>query len=77
MADWKFNIEAAKDNNNFFLFVDFQGWISTTLMFYAGYGDSELISNAGVKYNLPLAYLLVGWSFFILSLILVVRRFVT
>nr|XP_058970366.1 transmembrane channel-like protein 7 [Pocillopora verrucosa] len=54
-------------------FISGKGWISTTLMFYAGYGDSELISNAGVKYNLPLAYLLVGWSFFILSLILVVR----
>ena len=46
-------------------------------MFYAGYADSMLISDAGVKYNLPLAYLLAGCSYFICSLFLVVRRLVT
>ena len=52
----------------------FQGWINTTLMFYAGYPDTELRSEQDVEYNLPLAYLLVGGSYFFLSLILMVRK---
>lgn len=54
--------------------VEFQGWINETVMFYAGYTDSMLVSDDGVKYNLPLAYLLVGVSYFVCSLFLVVRR---
>ena len=54
--------------------VEFQGWINTTLMFYAGYPASMLVSDAGVTYNLPLAYLLVGCSYFVCSLFMVVRR---
>ena len=59
------------------VFVEFQGWINTTVMFYAGYPASMLISEAGVKYNLPLAYLLVGCSYFVCSLFMVVRRSVS
>ena len=58
-------------------FVKFQGWINTTVMFYAGYPASMLVSDAGVTYNLPLAYLLVGCSYFVCSLFMVVRRSVT
>lgn len=55
-------------------FITGQGWINTTLMFYAGYPDTELRSEQDVEYNLPLAYLLVGGSYFFLSLILMVRN---
>lgn len=59
------------------VFVEFQGWINTTVMFYAGYPASKLVSDAGIEYNLPLAYLLVGCSYFVCSLVMVVRRSVT
>lgn len=55
-------------------FVTGQGWINTTLMFYAGYPATPLISEEDVKYNLPLAYLLVGGSYFLCSLLLMVRN---
>ncbi|KAL9956731.1 hypothetical protein ACROYT_G038255 [Oculina patagonica] len=54
-------------------FISGKGWINTTVMFYAGYTDSILVSDDDVKYNLPLAYLLVGFSYFVCSLFLVVR----
>lgn len=56
------------------LVVEFQGWINTTLMFYAGYPASALISGEDVKYDLPLAYLLVGGTYFFCSLLLMVRK---
>jgi len=54
--------------------VEFQGWINTTLMFYAGYPATPLISEEDVKYDLPLAYLLVGGSYFFCSLLLMVSK---
>ncbi|XP_020601816.1 transmembrane channel-like protein 7 [Orbicella faveolata] len=54
-------------------FISGKGWINRTVMFYAGYPASMLISDAGVTYNLPLAYLLVGCSYFVCSLFMVVR----
>lgn len=53
--------------------VVFQGWINTTFMFYAGYPSTPLISE-DVKYDLPLAYLLVGGTYFFCSLLLMVRK---
>lgn len=55
-------------------FVTGQGWINTTLMFYAGYPAAELLSDEKVKYDLPLAYLLVGGAYFFGSLLLMVRN---
>ncbi|PFX22961.1 transmembrane channel-like protein 7 [Stylophora pistillata] len=55
-------------------FVTGQGWINTTLMFYAGYPAAELLSEDDVKYDLPLAYLLVGGAYFFGSLLLMVRN---
>ncbi|KAL9956729.1 hypothetical protein ACROYT_G038252 [Oculina patagonica] len=55
-------------------FVTGQGWINTTLMFYAGYPASALVSEEDVKYDLPLAYLLVGGTYFFCSLLLMVRN---
>ena len=48
--------------------------MNTTLMFYAGYPASKLISESGVIYDLPLAYLLVGMAYFLVSLLIVLRR---
>lgn len=59
------------------LIVDFftgQGWINSTLLFYAGYPDSKLLSDHDVEYDLPLAYLLVGGGYFFVSLLLMVRN---
>ncbi|KAJ7371092.1 Transmembrane channel-like [Desmophyllum pertusum] len=55
-------------------FVTGQGWINTTLMFYAGYPATALISDEEVKYDLPLAYLMVGGIYFFISLLLMVRN---
>lgn len=51
-----------------------QGWINSTLMFYAGYPRSKLLSKDEVEYDLPLAYLLVGAGYFFVSLLLMVRN---
>ncbi|KAK2571995.1 Transmembrane channel-like protein 7 [Acropora cervicornis] len=59
------------------LMIDFitgQGWINSTLMFYAGYPRSKLLSKDEVEYDLPLAYLLVGAGYFFVSLLLMVRN---
>ncbi|XP_058971095.2 transmembrane channel-like protein 7 [Pocillopora verrucosa] len=57
-----------------FDFVTGQGWINTTLMFYAGYPATELLSEEEIKYDLPLAYLMVGGAYFFGSLLLMVRN---
>lgn len=59
------------------LIVDFisgQGWINTTIMFYSNYPSQAIISQDDVSYDLPLAYLFVGGSYFLLSLILMMRN---
>ena len=43
-------------------------------MFYAGYPHSTLLSKDEVEYDLPLAYLLVGGMYFLVSLLLMVRK---
>lgn len=55
-------------------FITGQGWINTTLMFYAGYPNTKLLSDDDVEYDLPLAYLLVGGAYFFVSLLLMVRN---
>ncbi|CAB3988804.1 transmembrane channel 7 [Paramuricea clavata] len=58
------------------LVVDFmtgQGWINTTIMFYSSYPATTLVSDDGdTTYKLPLAYLLVGAAYLLLSLLLMV-----
>jgi len=57
-------------------FITGQGFISTTLMFYGKYSN-ETLENADVKYDMPLAYMLVGLSYLIVSLIVLVHNFST
>jgi hypothetical protein len=55
----------------------FKGWINTTIMFYSSYPAQALVSDDGeTTYKLPLAYLLVGAAYLILSLLLMVSRYV-
>ncbi|XP_028413133.1 transmembrane channel-like protein 7 [Dendronephthya gigantea] len=61
-----------KDIGN--LIVDFmtgQGWINTTIMFYSSYPAAKLV-NEDSTYKLPLAYLLGGAAYLVLSLLLMV-----
>ncbi|EDO32630.1 predicted protein, partial [Nematostella vectensis] len=51
-----------------------QGWIGTTLMFYSNYPSKRLISEEGVTYNLPLAYLLTGGCTLILCFFLMITN---
>ena len=58
-------------------FFNSKGWINTTIMFYSSYPATTLVSDDGdTTYKLPLAYLLVGAAYLILSLLLMVSRYV-
>ena len=50
-----------------------QGWLSNTVLFYSSYPSHSLISQKGVKYLLPLAYLLTGGAYFLVCLLLMVK----
>eukprot|EP00795_Rhopilema_esculentum_P009085 gene9085-16739_t len=57
-------------------FITGQGYISSTLMFYGTYSNQTL-QNTDIKYDMPLAYMLVGISYLIVSLIIMVHNFST
>ena len=50
-----------------------QGWISNTIMFYSSYPSDVIISQEGVRYLLPLAYLLTGAAYFLFSLLVMIQ----
>lgn len=50
-----------------------QGWISNTIMFYSSYPSDAIISQEGVRYLLPLAYLLTGGAYLLLCLLAMIR----
>ncbi|PFX25466.1 Transmembrane channel-like protein 7 [Stylophora pistillata] len=51
-----------------------QGWISNTIMFYSTYPSDVIISQEGVRYLLPLAYLLTGGAYFLFCLLTLVKN---
>lgn len=55
-------------------FITGQGWISNTIMFYSSYPSDAIISQEGVKYNLPLAYLLTGGAYLLLCLVIMIQN---
>ena len=50
-----------------------QGWISNTIMFYSSYPSDAIISQQGVRYLLPLAYLLTGGAYLLFCLLAMIR----
>ena len=50
-----------------------QGWISSTIMFYSSYPSDVIISQEGVRYLLPLAYLLTGGAYLLFCLLAMIR----
>ena len=48
--------------------------MNTTIMFYSNYDSRILIGNTGYYYDIPLAYMLVGGAYFILSLLALVKK---
>lgn len=50
-----------------------QGWISNTIMFYSSYPSDVIISQEGVRYLLPLAYLLTGGAYLLFCLLAMTR----
>ena len=50
-----------------------QGWISNTIMFYSSYPSDVIISQEGVRYLLPLAYLLTGGAYLLFCLLAMIR----
>lgn len=44
-----------------------EGWMRQTLLFYGNYPSKALVFAEGLRYNLPLAYLLTGGAYFIFS----------
>ncbi|XP_020912687.2 transmembrane channel-like protein 7 [Exaiptasia diaphana] len=65
------NANVTNDNTNILYdvlnFFTGEGWMRDTLMFYGNYPPKKLVSVEGVRYNLPLAYLLSGGAYFIFS----------
>ena len=55
-------------------FLTGQGWISGTIMFYSSYPSDAIISQEGIKYHLPLAYLITGGAYFVVCLVLIIRN---
>ena len=51
-----------------------QGWISNTILFYSNYPSDAIISQEGVRYPLPLAYLLTGGAYFFVCLVLMMKN---
>lgn len=54
-------------------FITGQGWISSTIMFYSSYPSDAIVSQEGVRYHLPLAYLLTGGAYFIFCLLIMIH----
>lgn len=76
---YEFVYNAANDTDSSFpnMVLDFitgQGWISNTIMFYSSYPSDAIISQEGVKYLLPLAYLLTGGAYFLFCLLVMVKN---
>ncbi|XP_074614795.1 transmembrane channel-like protein 7 isoform X2 [Acropora palmata] len=55
-------------------FITGQGWISDTIMFYSSYPSDAIISQEGVKYHLPFAYLLTGGACFLFYFVMIVQN---
>lgn len=55
-------------------FITGQGWISDTIMFYSSYPSDAIISQEGVKYHLPLAYLLTGGACLLFCFVMMVQN---
>lgn len=77
-CEYEFVYTAANDTENSFptMALDFitgQGWISNTIMFYSSYPSHAIISQKGVTYLLPLAYLLTGGSYFLFCLLVMIQ----
>lgn len=52
-----------------------KGFMENTLLFYGYYENTiNSLSSSNFSYNLPLAYVLIAFSYFFLSLALIVRR---
>ena len=58
-------------------FMTGQGWITNTIMFYGSYPPYDVILPGSHTYRLPLAYILVGGAYFVLSLILMLNNLAT
>lgn len=54
-------------------FITGQGWISNTIMFYSSYPSDAIVSQEGVRYHLPLAYLLTGGAYFLFCLVIMIH----
>eukprot|EP00118_Oscarella_pearsei_P018054 m.182734 g.182734 ORF g.182734 m.182734 type:complete len:866 (+) comp39295_c0_seq49:160-2757(+) len=50
------------------------GWMENTYLFIGHYSNQALVINSNEAYNLPLAYIMIGGLFFLLSLIFLVHR---
>lgn len=55
-------------------FMTGQGWITNTVMFYGNYPPHDVTLPGGRTYRLPLAYILVGGGYFVLSLIMMLKN---
>lgn len=76
---YEFVYTAANETDNSFptMVLDFitgQGWISNTIMFYSSYPSDAIISQEGVRYLLPLAYLLTGGAYFLFCLVVMIQN---
>ena len=76
---YEFTYTAANGTDNSFptMVLDFitgQGWISNTIMFYSSYPSHAIISQEGVRYLLPLAYLLSGGAYFLFCLLIMIQN---
>ncbi|KAJ7340302.1 Transmembrane channel-like protein 5 [Desmophyllum pertusum] len=49
-----------------------EGWFTTTELYYGSYTSEKIDNIDGLKYNMPLAYLLVGGGYLLLCLIMLV-----
>jgi len=76
---YEFVYSTANETDNSFptMVLDFitgQGWISNTIMFYSSYPSDAIISQEGVRYLLPLAYLLTGGAYFLFCLVVMIQN---
>ena len=76
---YEFVYTTANETDNSFptMVLDFitgQGWISNTIMFYSSYPSDAIISQEGVRYLLPLAYLLTGGVYFLFCLVVMIQN---
>lgn len=74
--DFAYSASNKTDSSPLTMVLDFftgQGWISNTIMFYSSYPSDVIISQEGVRYLLPLAYLLTGGAYFLFCLIVMIQ----